>query len=349
MPAVYYESYQPNYAMGQNNNHGAAPPPPQHHKEEDTQQAASLLLLLGRSVTPDPQIDDSDHSSRSRTTHLTYSSPFGGTAYSYESAYSDRSPVPSMPTSSSSSPYPRKDKTQQGDTNNSKGLLPPTSAPSSTLLDADIDYESLIEGSKLVLMKDRDLVPDCLFVAMAQMKPCRLTHADRVGCYKARDVGFLGMCCKHCGGQPGFGRYYPNSVRSLAQTTTSQTILKHIGNKCRFCPPHIRSVVLQLQQQSNLCEGTSSGRPRYGSRKVFFQRVWQRLHADGEDEPSVDEEDDSACSSTESTPAFVDESTSSVSSTEEETAKMKRKNRFGTLPLQKNKRAKTAAPPQMPV
>merc|ERR1712137_455725 len=117
----------------------------------------------------------------------------------------------------------------------------------------------------------------------------------RVGCYKTREIGFVGMSCKHCGGQPGFGRYYPNSVRSLAQTTTSQTILKHIGSKCRFCPPHVRQAVLELQRQQAAKEGMASGRPRYGSRKIFFQRMWARLHggrAGYDDDDSISEADE---------------------------------------------------------
>ena len=143
----------------------------------------------------------------------------------------------------------------------------------------EYNFEELIEDSVLVQVQDRDLVPDSLFVAMSQMKTCHLTQADRVGCYKSRDLGFVGMCCKHCGGQPGFGRYFPNSVRSLAQTTTSQTILKHIGSKCRFCPEETRNAVLELQRHQAVREGLATGRPRYGSRKIFFQRVWARLHA----------------------------------------------------------------------
>jgi hypothetical protein len=141
-----------------------------------------------------------------------------------------------------------------------------------------ISWESMIEGSQLVSMSDRDLVPDALFVSMAQMRPCTLTESDRVGCYKSRPEAFAGLCCKHCGGQPGFGKYFPETVRSLAQTTTSQTILKHIGSKCRFCPPYIRQAVLELQRQQVWKESGNSSRPRYGSRKIFFQRIWSRLH-----------------------------------------------------------------------
>jgi len=181
----------------------------------------------------------------------------------------------------------------------------------------EVSWDNLLGDSKLVFMKDRDLVPDALFIAMAQMKPCQLTQADRVGCYKSREIGFVGMCCKHCGGQPGFGRYYPNSVRSLAQTTTSQTILKHIGSKCRFCPPHIRQVVLEFQRQQAAKEGIAAGRPRYGSRKIFFQRMWARLHGKKTAEFETDDEEDSKLGETGETPASSTQASPANSDTEQ--------------------------------
>jgi hypothetical protein len=75
-------------------------------------------------------------------------------------------------------------------------------APENNVGTVDMDFRRLLGDSTLVSIKDRDLVPDSLFVAMGQMKTTRLTQADRVGCYKTRDIGFMGMCCKHCGGQP---------------------------------------------------------------------------------------------------------------------------------------------------
>lgn len=270
----------------------------------DTEQvAASFLLSLkhSRSVTPEPNMDESDYLSR-KASYQSYSKSFGEN----ESEQSYTRLLPETPLSPKlSQPVDLSD-------------LPP--------------LESLIEGSKLVFMKDRDLVPDALFVAMAQMKPCRLTPADRVGCYKTREIGFLGMSCKHCEGQPGFGRYYPNSVRSLAQTTTSQTILKHIAGKCRFCPQSIRDAVIKLQQEPGPVENTSSGRPRYGSRKIFFQRVWSRLHEEAEHES-----DDL---STE-TPDMEE---ASVASEGEHSALLKRKIGFERSPMQStSKRIKTTA------
>lgn len=158
-------------------------------------------------------------------------------------------------------------------------------------------------SSSLVTEEDKSLIPDYLFVAMQQMIPCNLTEEDRVGCYKDRETGFCGIACKHCGGMPGFGKYFPASVRSLAQTTTSQTIVKHVGAKCKRCPPHVRALMVEMQHRarvvsmrnnkSTVVESTSRSKPKYGSRKVFFQRVWGRLH--GEHVPDIyhlQEEDD---------------------------------------------------------
>lgn len=152
---------------------------------------------------------------------------------------------------------------------------------------AESGWGALLNHSTLVQLEDRNLVPDAIFVAVAQLKPCTFTMADKVGCYKTREAGFVGMCCRHCGGSPGQGRYFPETVRSLAQTTTSRSILKHVGSKCRLCPPHIKNTVQQLQHQLEAARGEGSvagsssspgGRPAYGSRKTFFRRVWSRLH-----------------------------------------------------------------------
>jgi hypothetical protein len=287
-------------------------------KEEDTEEVASFLLSLkhNRSVTPEPPADDSDE--RYRNVKTTPYQPYGYASYGHGTNPTERT----LPVT--------------GD----RPVATASEELSMTSV-ADIDYEALIAESNLVSPKDRDLVPDSLYIAMAQMQLCELTQADRVGCYKSREIGFVGMCCKHCAGQPGFGRYYPNSVRSLAQTTTSQTILKHIGSKCRFCPPHIRQAVLELQRQQTAREGMASGRPRYGSRKIFFQRVWARLHG----ESYTEENDDTSNQS----PSDLDEDRSTMSSStpeigEEDDASTpaKRKNRFGLLPTQKNKRMKVA-------
>lgn len=302
-----------------------------------TEEVASFLLSLKhRSVSPEP------HESSAETT-------------SYEDLFEYSSPNPYLaqpsnePSPVSPEILPVKSLLQE-----STPLFPEASTSSS-----EYDLVSLLDGSSLVKLDDRDLVPDALFVAMAQMKLCHLTQADRVGCYKAREIGFVGMCCKHCGGQPGFGRYFPNSVRSLAQTTTSQTILKHIGGKCRYTPASIRTAVLDMQKEQAEQEGLVSGRPRYGSRKVFFQRVWIRLHGMNVGKGDMMAmEDDTVSKVSSSSNSFVgqidndDRSMMSGHSGDFEQTQHhsygenepKRKDQFGNLPFQKNKRIKVVGP-----
>jgi hypothetical protein len=300
------------YESDSSRQHTANMPHKKFCKEEDTEEVASFLLSLKhRSVTPEPTSDDS--ASLQPSNDSPCSQVYG---YPTKRPYVDKTPA----------------------------VLGEQQSP------ADTPVEALLGDSKLVLAKDRDLVPDALFVAMAQMTPCKLSQADRVGCYKTREIGFVGMCCMHCGGQPGFGRYYPNSVRSLAQTTTSQTILKHVGSKCRFCPAHIRDAVNELQRQQAVREGMSSGRPRYGSRKIFFQRVWARLHGG----PLAEEFDGSkavadavADDSSNQTPSDLESesrrSSPATSDDEGNSEPPSLKRGFGFLPTQKNLKRSMAA------
>ncbi|KAL3804578.1 hypothetical protein ACHAW5_004581 [Stephanodiscus triporus] len=162
-----------------------------------------------------------------------------------------------------------------------------------------ITIEQLISGSTLVTLEDRDLVPDYVFLALAQLAPCQLIADDRIGAYRARPIGFTGMCCRYCQGcqpGPGFGKFFPNSIRSLAQTTTTQTIIKHITSKCMHVPRDVKDVITKLLHEAEeenkpayapKKSDTFDGRPKYGSRKEFFQRVWDRLHGNEEEAVST--------------------------------------------------------------
>jgi hypothetical protein len=146
----------------------------------------------------------------------------------------------------------------------------------------------VVGDSELVDVNDNSFIPDYIFLSMAQLQPCYVTNNDRIGTYKNRDLGFKGMSCKHCGGEPGFGRYFPETLRSLSQTTTSQTIVKHVAYKCRKTPEDIKMSVRIMKEKQDVKDQIAKEyrrsrfeeRPKYGSRKVFFQRLWSRLHED---------------------------------------------------------------------
>lgn len=138
-------------------------------------------------------------------------------------------------------------------------------------------WEMFVRDSELVSMKDRHLVPDATLFAIAQMKPWPLTHEDQIGRHKDKHLGFVGMCCRHCGGKAGrprYGRYFPSSIKTLAKPASCERLANHLASECPSCPMQVREVVQTLQIKE------LAGGIRYGSRNIFFQRVWNRLHHD---------------------------------------------------------------------
>lgn len=59
-------------------------------------------------------------------------------------------------------------------------------------------------------------------------------------------------------------------------------MIKHVTSKCTQIPPEIREKLVALQEdQQTKDSAANNSRSRYGSRKMFFRRVWSRLHGDG--------------------------------------------------------------------
>jgi len=126
----------------------------------------------------------------------------------------------------------------------------------------------------LVFPDDKKLVTDYLFMLLEQMETCYFSEQDRVGGrskVKNCPTGYPGLQCKHCAGKAGFGRYFPVSIQALTSANSDRNIFNHIV-KCRRCPDQIKQELqLYLSQQKH-------AKNRRGLRKVFFQRVWQRMH-----------------------------------------------------------------------
>ena len=72
-------------------------------------------------------------------------------------------------------------------------------SPFESIIDSNgsINYERIINGSSLVTLEERELVPDYIFIALGQLVPCKMDQDDRIGVYSSRPVGFEGMCCRH--------------------------------------------------------------------------------------------------------------------------------------------------------
>lgn len=111
---------------------------------------------------------------------------------------------------------------------------------------------------------------------MLQFKPCKFTETDRSAKGRKRDNipnGFAGIQCRHCAGRTDGRKFFWSNVDRLANSFTEIPV--HLM-KCRKCPPAVRDTVVSLKK-SHL---EQMARLPRGSQKVFFRRMWRRLHED---------------------------------------------------------------------
>ncbi len=138
------------------------------------------------------------------------------------------------------------------------------------------------QSKPVVRAADQGLVTNYLFLLMDQMQTCRFTEADRTGGrskIKDNEVGFPGMECRHCQGRAGFGRYFPSSVAALSLANSDRNVYNHL-KKCRRCPEHIKKDLIRLHKTQ------SQSKNRRGLRKIFFHRIWKRIHGTESDPES---------------------------------------------------------------
>ena len=138
-------------------------------------------------------------------------------------------------------------------------------------------------AEQLVLDEDKMLLTDYFFHLMRQLRVCRFAESDRKTRGGKREniaVGYGGLQCIHCADAPNARKFFWSNVDRLANSFAE--IPAHIL-KCRRCPQQTKTAILDLkakhpEQMAKL--------PR-GSQKVFFRRMWRRLH---ESDPPKSEE-----------------------------------------------------------
>lgn len=132
------------------------------------------------------------------------------------------------------------------------------------------------ENVELVVPDDKLLLTDYFYHLMRQLKLCRFSESDRKTRGGKREnvpVGYGGLQCVHCAGAPNSRKFFWSNVDRLANSFAE--IPGHVL-KCRRCPARTKGALQELklrhpEQMSKL--------PR-GSQKVFFRRMWRRLHDD---------------------------------------------------------------------
>lgn len=124
----------------------------------------------------------------------------------------------------------------------------------------------------LVLPEDKPLIAEFLYAVMDQLQPCRFTEADR-NKRRLKDVGCIGVECKHCAGQVDSRKFFWSSVNAVESNFVS--VHTHMM-ECKAVPEPLKENLAQLKKLRK--EQTTA--LKTGSQKAFFARVWKRLHSE---------------------------------------------------------------------
>lgn len=138
------------------------------------------------------------------------------------------------------------------------------------------DGSILPEDALLVREEDKLLLTDFLFYLMKQLRLVRFSESDRKtrgGKRERIQIGYGGLECVHCGHIKKSRKFFWSGVDRLANSFAE--IPTHIF-KCKYCPQPVKDALTQLKQ---LHSEQMARLPR-GSQKVFFRRVWKRIHED---------------------------------------------------------------------
>lgn len=137
--------------------------------------------------------------------------------------------------------------------------------------------------TRLVLDEDRLLLTDYFFYLMKQLRLCRFSESDRKtrgGKREKIKIGYGGLQCVHCADVANSRKFFWSNVDRLANSFAE--IPGHVL-KCRRCPQQTKDALLQLKQ----FHPEQMARLPRGSQKVFFRRMWRRLHDDDPENKAI--------------------------------------------------------------
>lgn len=137
---------------------------------------------------------------------------------------------------------------------------------------AHVAFSVTTASKQLVLPEDKPCIAEFLYVVMEQLQPCRFTEADR-NKRRLKDVGCIGVECKHCAGQVDSRKFFWSSVSAVESNFVS--VHTHML-ECRMVPEALKNELIELKRLRK--EQTAA--LKTGSQKAFFARVWNRLHDD---------------------------------------------------------------------
>uniref|UniRef100_A0A7S1UQ83 Uncharacterized protein n=1 Tax=Grammatophora oceanica TaxID=210454 RepID=A0A7S1UQ83_9STRA len=149
--------------------------------------------------------------------------------------------------------------------------VPSTPAVSLDIL-AQVASNVTTVNRPLVLPEDKPCIAEFLYVVMEQLQACRFTEADR-NKRRLKDVGCIGVECRHCAGQVESRKFFWSSVNAVESNFVS--VHTHMM-ECKQVPAELKTRLSELKGLRK----EQTARLKTGSQKAFFQRVWTRLHTE---------------------------------------------------------------------
>lgn len=141
------------------------------------------------------------------------------------------------------------------------------------------------EVNTLVTRGDKETTSPYFYLLMSLLEPCDFAEVDAKFWKTKRPIGFPGLRCSYCKGvwRTYGGKYFPRSVIRLEDTGAYQT---HFYN-CPDCPEVIKDQLTELKTQHK-----SRGMKRE-KKRIFFDKIWTRLHGNNIDRqlPSMEEDE----------------------------------------------------------
>lgn len=123
-----------------------------------------------------------------------------------------------------------------------------------------------------LLPSDLSKLTDYYILLYSQVKRCAMNAADAASGNRKNNnvgVGFLGLCCRHCGGRPK-GSYFPTSSKNLQ--ATPPTMSTHLL-KCTSCPDIIkRSLKLAKSKHKQ-----DMIKMKSGAITSWYSEFWKRI------------------------------------------------------------------------
>ena len=164
-----------------------------------------------------------------------------------------------------------------------------SSANPTTATTNNSNISLLCRPGSLAQEEDRLLLTDYFFYLMQQLQTCHFSECDRKTRGGKRDniaIGYAGLQCVHCSGRNDARKFFWSDVDRLANSFAE--IPSHIL-RCKRAPPEIKNTLTSLKSR----HPEQMARLPRGSQKVFFRRMWRRLHGNVNDESTNIEHDES--------------------------------------------------------